>query len=439
MALPHGYDLSAVKRIDTFQNPEVQVRTVALGLVASVVAWLLADAMFVWWYCAYESLFWVYAFTLHHAPRRVGLRRYLLIAALGLISMSCLLSICLYLYALPLNQLHYGAFILYFAVAMNTVALRVREPMFYLIDIGALYVTALGFAVIEFGRNGFSIETYLIAFGVLMFCLYHGYLVYEMNRERVKQEAARQRQIASEHERATGQISGGVAHDFNNLLTVVLGNLELARSMRNEADRNQVLAEAETAARRGATLTGQLLAFSRKAALSPAPIDVETLRDELSPLAERMLGRKHRLQVGQVSGLPSLYADSATLLAVLLNLILNAKEAMPAGGTIWLDAHISARGGKDMMCLQISDMGAGIPPHIRSQVFEPFFSTKPAGQGSGLGLPMALGFAEQSGGDIEVISHEGDGTQVGLYLPLAEIEENARVPAEPTLAAQAGE
>lgn len=419
MAQPLGYDLSAAKRIDSFRNPEVQVRTLVLGLVAVVVAWLTSDVIFVLWYIGYEALFWLYVWALLTSPRRVGLGRMLFVGSLGLISMICLLSICLYLYAKPDSQLHYGALILYFAVATNTVALRVREPYFYLIDIASLYLTAIGFVVIELFRNGMVLPTYLIAFGMVMFCIYHAYLVYEMHRVRFKESVARSRQIASEHERAIGQISGGVAHDFNNLLTVVLGNLELSREMRNEADRNQLLEEAETAARRGATLVGQLLAFSRKAKLSPAAVTVETLRDELEPLAQRLLGRRHRLKVGDISGLPPLYADSATLLAVLLNLILNAKEAMPQGGTIWLDAHQERRADREMMCLRINDTGTGVQAAILRQVFEPFFSTKPAGQGSGLGLPMALGFAEQSGGDIDLSSIEGEGTEVTLWLPLA--------------------
>ncbi len=419
MADPLGHDLSAIKRIDSYKNRDVQTRTVLLAVVAAGASWILSDPVFLLWFAGYQLLFSLYVWRVAAAPRRVSSVQFVMIGLLGLTSFLFLLSVCLYLYAMPTSQMHYGALLLYVSVAMNTLALRVRGPYLFLMDTAALYVAAAGFVAIEVWRSGLSTPTYLIAFGIVMFCVYHGFLIAEMYRARVKEKAAYARQIGSEHQRAIGQISAGIAHDFNNLLTVVLGNLELSGQARNDADRAQFLSEAETAAQRGATLTGQLLAFARKAPLNPAPVTLEALRGELAPLADRMLGRRHRLQIGETAGVPALYADSATLLAVLLNLILNAKEAMPEGGTIWLDAEEVLHDGRDMICLRINDTGAGIAAKIRGQVFEPFFSTKPPGQGSGLGLPMALGFAEQSGGDIEITSTEGEGTEVALYLPRA--------------------
>jgi signal transduction histidine kinase len=422
---PLGYDLTAIKWTDSFRNREVQVRTLALGAVALILTALLQDLTYLIWYATYMLLFGVYSLILERAPQRVSRTRYMMIAFLGHLSFAGLLTICLYLYAGEMAQLHYGALILYFCIAMNTLALRIRDPYLYLADVSALFVTAAGFIGIEIWRSGASQQTYLIILGFVGFSLYFAYLVFEQNRVRKSREAARFRQIAAEHERAIGQISGGVAHDFNNLLTVILGNLELSGQMRNDADRAQLLTEAEAAAQRGARLTRQLLAFSRKAPLKPAPVTLEALHAELAPLAAQMLGRRHRLQIGEAAGVPALYADSTTLLAVLLNLILNAKEAMPQGGTIWLDAEAAERGGREMVCLRVNDTGAGIADEIAGQVFEPFFSTKPPGQGSGLGLPMALGFAEQSGGDIEVTSVPGEGTEVALYLPRAERAQTA--------------
>lgn len=414
-----GYDLSVVKRIDSYENVEVRIRTAVLAAIAGFAAWVLNDPVLIGFYIAYLVIFTTYTVLLSRWPRRVAFGRFSLLVFLGFSTLMSLMGACLYLFTYAETYVRYGGLILYFCVVLNVVALRIREPSFYLADISSIYVTGLGFILIELVRSGLTPPTYMIALGMIGFCLYMSLIVFEMDKFRKKIEAGRLGQIASEHERAIGQIAGGVAHEFNNLLTVVLGNLELSREVKEETERTQLLSEAEAAARRGARLTGQLLAFSRKANLSPQIVHLDGIKVELEPLASGLLGRAHRLNFSDTKDLAPLFVDPATLLAVLLNLILNAREAMPDGGTVWLDATQTVQDGQDMMCLQINDTGTGIAPQIMEKVFEPFFSTKPPGQGSGLGLSMALGFAEQSGGSITVKSTPGEGTEVCLFLPIA--------------------
>ena len=230
---------------------------------------------------------------------------------------------------------------------------------------------------------------------------------------------------------AIGQLTGGIAHDFNNLLTVIIGNLELVRG-RLEGD-NALLTRIERAtwaAQRGATLTSQLLAFARKQPLSPTPIDLTTTVQDLIPLLRRTIGEHIDLRYVETAGAWPAMADPAQLENALLNLALNARDAMPDGGRLTIELanmvldedyareHVEVTPG-DYALLAVSDTGAWHAPDVLARVFEPFFTTKPDGKGTGLGLPMVFGFVKQSGGHVNIYSEVGEGTTVRLYLPRA--------------------
>jgi signal transduction histidine kinase len=230
---------------------------------------------------------------------------------------------------------------------------------------------------------------------------------------------------------AIGQLTGGLAHDFNNLLTVILGNLELARA-RLEGDHPLLtrIERATWAAQRGATLTSQLLAFARKQPLAPTPIDLGTTVQDLVPLLRRTIGEHIDIRYVDTAGAWPAMADPAQLENALLNLALNARDAMPDGGRLTIELankvldeayarnHAEVTPG-DYAMLAVSDTGHGMTPEVLARVFEPFFTTKPDGKGTGLGLPMVFGFIKQSGGHINIYSEPGEGTTVRLYLPRA--------------------
>jgi signal transduction histidine kinase/CheY-like chemotaxis protein len=230
---------------------------------------------------------------------------------------------------------------------------------------------------------------------------------------------------------AIGQLTGGIAHDFNNLLQVILGNLEFVRAKLDGDGKLQTRIDRATwAAQRGATLTGQLLAFARKQPLAPAAIDLAATMPDLIPLLRRTLGEHIDVRYVETAGLWPAMADPAQLESAVLNLALNARDAMPGGGRLTielgnkvLDAEYARHNAEvtpgDYAMAAVSDTGHGMTPEVVARVFEPFFTTKPDGKGTGLGLAMVFGFVKQSGGHVKIYSEPGQGTTVKLYLPRA--------------------
>jgi CheY-like chemotaxis protein len=229
---------------------------------------------------------------------------------------------------------------------------------------------------------------------------------------------------------AVGQLTGGIAHDFNNLLQVVVGNLEiLQRNLPEDAGRLRRSADnAMKGARRAATLTQRLLAFSRRQPLDPKPIDVNALVSGMSDLLHRSLGETVAVETVVAAGLWRVEADANQLENAVLNLAVNARDAMPEGGKLTIEtantmldeayarAHAEVRPGQYVV-ISVSDTGAGMDRETAERVFEPFFTTKEVGKGTGLGLSMVYGFVKQSGGHVKIYSEPLVGTTVRIYLP----------------------
>ncbi|MQW86394.1 PAS domain S-box protein [Sinorhizobium saheli] len=228
---------------------------------------------------------------------------------------------------------------------------------------------------------------------------------------------------------AVGQLTGGVAHDFNNLLTVILGNAEVLTERLSEDKNLRRFAEMiSAAAQRGADLVDRLLAFARRRALEPRAVDLNSLLKEMDGLLRRALSEDVDIVFRCHSGLWNALVDPSELETAILNLCLNARDAMPRGGRLTIETANSTLDQNHADCnadiapgqyvsVAISDTGTGIEPHILARVFEPFFTTKEAGKGSGLGLSMVFGFAKQSNGHVKISSQPGRGTTVKIYLP----------------------
>ncbi len=260
---------------------------------------------------------------------------------------------------------------------------------------------------------------------------------YEAEQERARMEE--QLQQAQKME-AIGQLTGGVAHDFNNLLTVISGNLELARLLNLEpGERDLHLSEALEAVRRGNTLTQHLLAFSRRQALRPQTVDAGSLVSHLQPLLQRTLGETVDVRVRNQNGLWTCRVDPVQLENALLNLAVNARDAMPRGGELVIecsnlaapdDGDDSLPAG-DYVRIVVSDGGEGMTPEVAAQAFEPFFTTKEVGKGSGLGLSMVHGFVHQSGGHLRLDSEPNEGTSISILLPANLADAPAAMPDAP--------
>ncbi|MDQ0135556.1 PAS domain S-box-containing protein [Neorhizobium galegae] len=218
-----------------------------------------------------------------------------------------------------------------------------------------------------------------------------------------------------------GQLTGGVAHDFNNLLMVISGGLDVLDKRDDPVRRERIKNGMLQAVNRGASLTRQLLTFARRQPLKPQPVDLRHQISQMRELLDRTLGGDITIDVDVDTGVWPVQADPAELELVLLNLCVNARDAMPTGGTIVISASnsvVDALGKKgDVVKITVADGGVGMQPEVLKRVFEPFFTTKEVGKGSGLGLAQVYGFVEASGGSVEINSEPGIGTAVDLWLP----------------------
>jgi nitrogen-specific signal transduction histidine kinase len=243
---------------------------------------------------------------------------------------------------------------------------------------------------------------------------------------RSNEEALRQ----SQKMEAIGQLTGGVAHDFNNLLQVIIGNLDsiLRHAPEDLARVRRAATQALNGARRAAALTQRLLAFSRRQPLDPKPLNVNALITSLSDLVHRTLGETVAVETVLAAGLWQVEADSNELEAAILNLAVNARDAMVGGGRLTIEsgnAHIDDAYAAayaevspgQYVLISVSDTGVGMDAETVSRAFEPFYTTKPPGKGTGLGLSQVYGFVKQSGGHIKIYSEVGHGTTVKIYLP----------------------
>jgi PAS domain S-box-containing protein len=245
-----------------------------------------------------------------------------------------------------------------------------------------------------------------------------------------ERKAAEEQLHQSQRLQAIGKLTGGVAHDFNNLLAVISGNLELAsEAIGDSNDRvKRLLQPAQRSVERGATLTRSLLAFARQQPLSPSATDLNSLARDMTELVRRTVPSNITIEFSGSAGLWKCEVDGGQLQNALLNLVVNARDAMPDGGRLWIetanvdfDAAYAAQypgvAPGPYVMLSVSDTGTGMPPEVVARVFEPFFTTKGVGKGTGLGLSMVYGFVSQSGGHVAIDSTVGQGTVVRLYLP----------------------
>jgi PAS domain S-box-containing protein len=245
--------------------------------------------------------------------------------------------------------------------------------------------------------------------------------------QRVQQQLA-----ASQKLEAVGQLSGGIAHDFNNLLMIVLGNLETAernsRGMMGSVNLQRALANAKRGAQRAAALTSRLLAFSRRQALDPQPINLNNFLNGLQEFLQRTLGERIEVQTVGSAGLWAIEADANHLESAIINLGINARDAMPDGGKLTVEA-VNVLADEDYcrvnpelspgqyVVVCVTDTGSGMTEDVLHHAFEPFFTTKEPGQGTGLGLSQVYGFVKQSGGHVKIYSELGQGTSIRMYFP----------------------
>jgi signal transduction histidine kinase len=300
---------------------------------------------------------------------------------------------------------------------------------------------AMAFYVLTVGVDVAIIHGMTVAFGRASAAEDNLTLLNEQLEQRVTERTdALERQVA-ERRRAedqvrqlqkiesVGQLTGGIAHDFNNMLAVVIGSLEMARRRKDDPIRvESCIGNAEEAAKRAAQLTNRLLAFSRQQPLSPQVLDANKLVSGMSDLLMRTLGETIRVQIILGGDLWRTYADAGQVENAILNLAVNARDAMPEGGRLTIETanacldDLYARQNAEVqpgqyVLISVTDIGSGISPEVLEHAFEPFYTTKGVGRGTGLGLSQVYGFVKQTHGHVSIYSEVGQGTTVKIYLP----------------------
>ena len=411
-------DFTRLKQIETGDRVTRTLR-LCLMLVAAVSFWLVYGLVaMVWWFMCFALATALHVKVVRNLPER-GTSRQVILPMITFALMSLVyLFAGIYLWVLGGDPI-FEIFSLLFLVnaALNAIALRAPLRLLFVAD---LIIIAIGLLV----RVGWliwndpgAVDAWVLSGALLFSYVYFMKVALGIAEMHRSLDSATRRSLISARRQALSQFTGGVAHDFNNLMTAVLGNMELARLAEGPQERDELICEAEKAARRGADLTSRLLALSSKARLSPVSVRPEQVAETLRTAAAEILPAHHRFEVSCANNLPAVHVDVSKLQTVLQELIRNASDAMPSVGSVRLGLHPVVVAGSPGVCFEVSDTGPGIPSEMQSMVFEPYFTTRPVGHGSGLGLAMVRGFVEQSGGEIRLISGPGDGACFRLDLP----------------------
>ncbi|MDV7144353.1 response regulator [Tropicimonas sp. TH_r6] len=278
-------------------------------------------------------------------------------------------------------------------------------------------------------------------------------MVFDVSEEVAREaELEKQRDLAfkAQKNESIGHLTGGMAHDFNNLLAVIMGSLELLAEEENSPGTSRLIRSALDATERGADLTRNMLAFARRARLAPERLDLNDVLRDANSWMGRTLPDSITVETSLLSGLWKVSADRGATESALLNLILNARDAMNGHGrltlttkNIHIDADSAGEGGEELapgryVQLAVTDTGHGIPKDLRDKIFEPFFTTKETGRGTGLGLSMVVGFMRQSGGTVRIRSSQEEGTTIALFFPAATDQKNLLKSSRPDTSLQGG-
>jgi signal transduction histidine kinase/CheY-like chemotaxis protein len=420
--------LESLAKVETLDSLEFRVQFIAVfACVATAVATTGLSILFAWFALHYSLVFLERKVASRFAKLGTPLAFYTIIG-LNLAIGITFAWLPVYLWMQGQQSFYFAAMALLVGSTLNTFLIRsslwYQAVCFVAPNAGAFLLIAVNIA----GQGlptGEVVALVVIASAVLLYFLV---AVVEMHRMHVTHEQTRDQLLQSQKTEVIGRLTGGVAHDFNNLLNVISGYLEVALSEESETDRNTAIQGALKAATRGGNLVHQLLAFARKARLESRSVSVDTTLTELGEMANRVIPSSIVVDFGcNKSGLFVL-ADPVSLTTALLNLLLNARDAISGSGRIQLSAtgapstELPAgmtydKAYTDFVLFTVKDSGHGMSADLIDRVTEPFFTTKQVGFGSGLGLSMVQGFAQQSGGGIHIASNLGVGTTVYVALP----------------------
>jgi len=420
---------------DVGRTTEFVLRNAIVISVACAVGWL-ADIGFAFvWLAVYLSTIAVYANYLrrHHRATRVTRRQWILVWAMGTAACATYTVLPLYLWTLHNPALDFVAASAIFGMAMLNLTRHTFDADLARVDLAVVCGAILFMGAVTMLDLGLGPQSGLVIAGTLASAIYYAFAYLDGLALRTRLLDKERREAQSAKMQAVGQLTTGIAHDFNNILTVVIGNIELARISRDRCEIEESLDDAHSAALRAGSLVSQLLAFSRRAQLRPVAIEPQGFGDAFARTMERLLPASITLRHHVAPGMAPLHCDRTLLETALMNLVINARDAMSGRGNLSIVVEecrlpMGLSQGDPGIApglygrITVSDTGPGIPGNLLHRVAEPFFTTKSIGQGSGLGLAMVKGFSEQSGGGLDIASSPR-GTDVALYLPLGQRDE----------------
>ncbi|MEM9582932.1 MAG: ATP-binding protein [Pseudomonadota bacterium] len=417
---PHyAAQIEEVRKSERLNSVEFITRTTII-LIAAACGWFIMDmAVIPLWLLGFFALVLLEKTLLSRFREAKSQAFFVLLIGLGFAISAVFTSMPVYLWYLGDDIWKLGSAVLLIGGVLNVFLLRARVwqvGLAYMIPISiAFFVIAFDFYMAPSGGASFWSAIFIVT------CLtaYFGLSIWEAHRANEKLRNATAQFFRAQKLEALGTLTSGVAHDFNNILAVILGSLELNRLEPDPDEREKQLDEVLSAVLRGKALTKQLLQFSKRAALAPQRILVSSLLEDINQLANRVLPATVNLTVSYPMEELDVYADQSQLFSALLNLIINARDALPDGGGIEVTVKTRAGtiGSPDHILFFVRDNGFGISEEVAPNILDPFFTTKATGTGTGLGLAMVASFAQQSGGTLNIESEAGVGTEACLALP----------------------
>ncbi|MGX9354463.1 sensor histidine kinase [Roseobacteraceae bacterium S113] len=422
-----SYDLEPYKTVVRNNPAELIFRILGLNGTGFLAAYLFQDPSFIYMLAVYNVLQVGFVVVLRVVAPKVPVWKAIGVYMLAFSVMSMILAAAIYLWIDKGTEGRVLSLLLIMATVLYTVALRMHEPVASRLEAGQVALTMLILAIYTAATEDMTSPAVSMVIGLLGCLIYFVMAVHSAIRGHETVVASQAVEVERARLEAIGRLAGGVAHDFNNLLTVIQGNLHLRRVIQREGgsllEAERLVHEAEDAAERAARTTSHLLAYGRRTMLQVEVLDLSQVLEAVEPLLRRSLPANVQLQHA-TSAVPLwVKVDRAQVENVVLNLVINARDAMPDGGRLSLRVGTQpcAKNPDHARChtVQIEDTGTGISPDNLAHVTEPYFTTKPVGAGSGLGLSMARGVMEQSGGKLEISSVVGHGTIVILSFPEA--------------------
>lgn len=422
-------EIDELRDVERDDSNEYRMQVVLVGICVMLAWGLLGLWQVAVWFVAVYGLSTVERHLHRRRQQQYSRRLHLFYIALGTTIASCASLLPVFLWTFEDRIYHFAAAVYMIGAVLNTFVLRAQAwpaLLCYAIPNGlALFAVAIMF----FTQDGLSVHTVI---GLVLAAVITSYLVI-MVQESVRRVEAKRKitrdLLQAQKAETVANFAGGVAHDFNNLLGVIQASLEQAKDEKDASERRALVDQAIAAVGRGSGLTKQLLAVGRRTEMETKKIDMKSFTEELSQFLKRVIPSSINLQVTYDQSLSTIESEPTLLQSMLLNLAMNARDAMGDVGSLKVRIYRTEITERQVVLagrllpgtyatFSVEDDGKGIGPDIFGRILQPFFSTRPNGEGTGLGLAMVLGFSQQVGGALDVVSQEGEGTIVRFFLPI---------------------